>query len=132
MKVTVLVEGTASGDVLALSEPVSFWGGVDPASGAIIDIHHPQQGEVLTGKVLVMGHGKGSSGASAVLSEAIRLGTAPVAIVLDTPDPLIALGSVAAAELYNKSIPVVVVNDITTLTGAETVSIHQDQISVTT
>ncbi len=127
----VLVDGTASGPVLALDEPLSFWGGVDPNTGTIIDIHHPQHGLSIAGQVLVMSHGRGSSGASSVLSEAIRLGNAPVAIVLESSDPLIALGSVVAAELYSKSIPVVVVDDLEILRRASVLSIKGARVEAT-
>lgn len=103
-----LVAGEASGELLVLNEPLSFWGGVDPSSGQIIDVRHPQHGQSLTGRILVMGHTRGSSGAGAVVSEIIRNGTGPAAFVLGQPDPLIVVGAVAAAELYGKSIPVVV------------------------
>lgn len=128
MNVTVLVDGNASGPTFALDEPVSFWGGVDPTTGTIIDVHHPQHGQRMAGKVLVMGHGRGSSGASSVLSEAIRLGTAPIGIVLETADPLIALGSVVADELYNKSIPVVVVDDFESAQTSASLSIAGSQL----
>lgn len=103
-----LVAGEAAGPVLVLDEPLSFWGGVNPATGAIVDGHHPQVGESLTGRVLVMPRGRGSSSSSYVLAEAIRAGTAPVAIVLGEPDPIVALGSIVARELYETRVPVVV------------------------
>lgn len=103
-----LAPGAAEGVALVLDEPLSFWGGMDPATGAVIDRHHPQRGEVLTGRVLAMPSGRGSSSAPSVLAEAIRTGTAPVAILLLEADPIVALGSVVAAELYGRACPVVV------------------------
>jgi predicted aconitase with swiveling domain len=102
------VAGEATGDVLVLDEPLSFWGGIDPASGEIIDVHHPQRGANVAGRVLVMPGGRGSSSSSSVLAEAIRAGTAPAAIVLLEPDPIVALGAIVARELYGATIPVVV------------------------
>lgn len=103
-----LVEaGGAEGAVLRLSEPLSFWGGVDPETGEIVDAHHPQKGEVVSGRVLVMDAGRGSSSASSVLAEMIRKGTAPAAILLAERDPILVVGAVVAAELYGHSIPVV-------------------------
>ena len=43
-EVRVLVSGRGHGKALILDEPLSFWGGVDPATGAVIDVHHPQAG----------------------------------------------------------------------------------------
>jgi uncharacterized protein len=104
-----LVPGHGRGDVLVLREPLSFWGGFDPETGTVIDTHHPQLGACLSGRVLFMVWGRGSSSSSSVLADAIRLGTAPAAIVLAEPDLVIALGALVAAELYGLSIPVVVV-----------------------
>jgi predicted aconitase with swiveling domain len=103
-----LVPGEAHGPALVLTEPLSFWGGLDPATGVIIDVHHPQRGAVITGTVLVMPGGRGSSSSSSVLAEAIRAGTAPAAIVLAEPDPIIALGALVARELYGVEVPVLV------------------------
>ena len=103
-----LVPGRATGEVLVLDEPLSFWGGVDPASGEIVDVHHPQRGANVTGRVLVMPGGRGSSSSSSVLAEAIRAGTAPAAVVLLEPDPIVALGAIVARELYGVVVPVVV------------------------
>ena len=108
-KPAVLVGGLASGEALVLEEPLSFWGGIDPETGEIIDGHHPQAGAGVTGKVLVMPHGRGSSSASAVLAEAIRLRTAPAALVLRETDPIVMLGALVAEELYGLTCPVVVV-----------------------
>jgi uncharacterized protein len=103
-----LVAGTAEGRPLLLDEPLSFWGGVDPASGDIIDARHPQHGANVAGRILVMPSGRGSSSSSSVLAEAIRAGTAPAAIVLGEADPILALGAIVARELYGLTIPIVV------------------------
>ncbi len=104
----VLVGGSAEGPALVLDEPLSFWGGVDPATGLVIDVHHPQRGASVAGRVLVMRSGRGSSSSSSVLAEAIRAGTAPAAIVLLEADAIVALGAIVARELYGATIPVVV------------------------
>lgn len=93
-----------------LAEPLSLWGGLDPVTGDIIDQRHPQWGGNVTGRVLVMPIGKGSSSASSILLEAVRLGTAPAAIVLAELDAILALGAAVARELYGRA-PVVVVVD---------------------
>ena len=96
------------GRTLVLDEPLSLWGGLDPATGTIVDARHPQRGERVTGRVLVMSAVRGSSSSSSVLAEAARAGTAPVAIVLGERDLILAVGSAVAAELYGVHIPVVV------------------------
>ena len=108
-----LVAGEARGPALVLEEPLSFWGGVDPETGKVIDVHHPQLGVLVTRRVLVMPSGRGSSSSSSVLVEAIHGGTGPVAIVMREPDPIVALGAIVVRELYGTRFPVVVVDEAT-------------------
>lgn len=97
-----------SGRTLVLTEPLSLWGGMDPATGKLIEVHHPQQGANLAGRVVVMPSGRGSSSSASVLAEAARAGTAPAAIVLGEPDLILAIGSAVAEELYDVRVPVLV------------------------
>jgi predicted aconitase with swiveling domain len=90
-----------------MREPLSFWGGLDAATGLIIDRQHPQIGQSVAGRILVMERGRGSSSGSSVLAEAIRLGTGPAGIVLLTRDAIVAVGAMVAVELYRKPCPVV-------------------------
>jgi uncharacterized protein len=96
------------GRALVLGEPLSLWGGMDPVTGEIIDAHHPQRGARLTGRIVVMPSGRGSSSSASVLAEAVRAGTAPAAILLGEPDLILAIGSAVAEELYGRRVPVVV------------------------
>lgn len=102
-----LVDGTGSGPLLALAEPLSFWGGTDRTTGMIIDTHHPQRGKLMGGQVLVMDASRGSSSSSSVLAEQLRAGVGPSAIVLTARDAIVCLGVLAAAELYGNRVPVV-------------------------
>ena len=104
-----LVDGDAAGDVVVLTEPLSFWGGFDAHTGAVIG-RHPQAGDSLARRVLVMPSGRGSSSSSSVLAEAIRAGTAPRAIVMREPDPVLTLGAMVARELYDIVVPILVVD----------------------
>ena len=121
--VRALTPGVARGPVLVLDEPLSFWGGLDPATGALIDAHHPQAGETLAGVVLWMPSGRGSSSSSYVFAEAIRAGTAPAAVVLGEADAIVALGAIVAAELYGIEVPVVVASR-TGLTNGDAVTVR--------
>jgi predicted aconitase with swiveling domain len=82
-------------------------------------------GSSLAGRVLVMPSGRGSSSSSYVLAEAIRAGTAPVAVVLGAADAIVALGAIVAAELYGIAVPVVVSADPALVTGS-TVTVHAE------
>lgn len=108
MKGRVLAAGTATGRALVLREPLSLWGGMDPASGELIDAHHPQRGASLAGRVVVMAAVRGSSSASSVLAEAVRAGCAPAAFLLGETDLILAVGAAVAEELYGVRLPVVV------------------------
>jgi predicted aconitase with swiveling domain len=101
-----LVPGAASGPVLKLDEPLSFWGGLDPATGAIIDRLHPQRGARVAGRMLMMPGGRGSSSGSATLAEALRLGNGPAAILMLERDAIIVVGAMVAAELYGLVCPI--------------------------
>lgn len=103
----VLVAGSARGQALVLDEPLSFWGGLDSATGEIIDQRHPQRGQVVTGRVLVMPGGRGSSSSSSVLAEALRTGTGPAAIILARPDEIIVLGALMVGLLDGSTCPVI-------------------------
>ena len=108
---TALTSGRAAAPVLALDEPLSFWGGVDAASGAIIDTHHPQVGRSVADRILMLHSGRGSSSSSSVLAETIRNRVGPAAILLVSSDPILALGCLVAEELYGIHVPVVVLDE---------------------
>jgi predicted aconitase with swiveling domain len=98
--------GIAQGEVLVLTEPVSFWGGVDH-HGEIIDVHHAQHKAKMTNKILVMPSGRGSSSATAVLAELIRTGDGPLGIVMLQCDTILVIGALVSAEIYGISMPIV-------------------------
>ena len=106
-----LVPGAGAGQTLLLDEPLSFWGGLDPASGAIIDRRHPQAGARLAGRMLMMAAGRGSSGGSAILAEALRLGKGPAGILMLERDAIVITGAMVAAELYGLVCPVALVSE---------------------
>lgn len=103
-----LVAGFAEGSALVSNEPLSFWGGVSPQSGEIIDRRHDRWGAVVAGRVFVFPRGRGSSTSSATLMEAVRNGVAPAAIINLEVDSILALGSIVAEEIFKKCVPIVV------------------------
>jgi hypothetical protein len=88
-----------------------LWGGLDPETGEIIDQRHPSAGSIVTGRVLVLPVGRGSSSASSILLEAVRLGKAPAAIITAEADPILALGAAVAREMYDAAPAVVVAGE---------------------
>ncbi|GAB5507319.1 MAG: hypothetical protein Rhirs2KO_24820 [Rhizobiaceae bacterium] len=96
----VLVEGSGgAAPALILSEPISFWGGIDPSSGNVINPRHPEHGISIASKVLFLPGTIGSSSASAVLLELVHAGKAPAALVLHEPDAILLIGLICAREM---------------------------------
>jgi predicted aconitase with swiveling domain len=103
-----LVPGRARGEALVLEAPLSLWGGVDPDTGVIVDPTHPQQGESLSGRIVALPMGRGSSSSSSVLAELLRTGKGPAGLVLAEPDSILVVGSLVARYLYGTDCPVLV------------------------
>ncbi len=101
-----LFPGHAQGSLLRLSEPLSFWGGVDPDSGEIVNVRHPQNGARIAGTVLAIPSLIGSSSSSAVLLELIRTGHAPAALILGAVDAVLIVGCLVGRELGYQCPPV--------------------------
>ena len=104
---TCILPGTGRGRLLSTRQPISFWGGVDPASGNISDKRHDLFGESISGRVLAFPFGKGSSTGSLMILELLRLNLAPAAIVNIRTEPLLATGPVVGKHFYGKTFPIV-------------------------
>ena len=102
-----LTYGQATGEILKLAEPISFWGGVDSLTGLICDRHHPDFGKSVVGKIMVLEASRGSSSGSYVLMELMRAGLAPSAIVVAEPDGVICTGVLAGEVTYQINLPVI-------------------------
>lgn len=124
----VLAPGAAEGEAVVLQEPLSLWGGMDPATGRVVEARHPQHGVSLTGRIVVMPGGRGSSSSASVLAESARAGRGPAAIVLGEPDLILAIGAAVAEELYGRAIPVVVLpaDTVAEVTTGDHLSVEPD------
>ncbi len=111
-----LVAGEATGPLLRLTHPISFWGGVDSLTGTIADPRHPQYGTSIAGTVLLVPSAVGSSSSSAIMLELLREETAPAAILMGQADAILALGVVVGRELGYTPIPVLEV-EVSALEG---------------
>ncbi len=94
MRGRVIWEGEAEGEALATSQPISFYGGVDPETGRIVEKGHELEGESVAGKILVFPRGKGSTVGSYILLRLSRRGLAPKAIINERCEPIIAVGAI--------------------------------------
>jgi len=124
----VVVRGSGRGLALVSSEPLSFWGGYDYHTGEITDRRHPLSGEVAAGRVLALPFTRGSSTTTAILLEAVRSGTAPVAILTTGVDAFFALASIVANEMYARPVPIVALSpeDFTRLRSGDEVEVMED------
>ena len=121
-----IVPGSGAGELLCADVGLSFWGGVDPVSGAVIDARHPLRGQSVAGRVLAIPNGRGSCTGSQVILELLLGDQAPAAIVLRRPDEIIALGVIVAEELFGRSMPVVSVGEA----GFARLLEHRGRVSV--
>jgi len=124
----VVVKGSARGRVLVSSEPLSFWGGYDYHTGEITDRRHPLSGEIAAGRVLALPFTRGSSTTTAILLEAVHLGTAPAAILTTGVDAFFALASIVAKEMYARPVPIVALSpeDFARLQSGDEVEVGED------
>jgi len=91
-----VVGGRAEGEALVSSDPVSFYGGIDPETALVIEQGHAAFGKRVAGKVFVFPKGKGSTVGSYVIYRMKKLGTAPAAIINVETEAIIATGCVLA------------------------------------
>ena len=88
--------GTAEGEALVTSLGISFFGGVDPDTGIVVERGHPLEGQAIGGKVLVFPTGKGSTVGSYTLYRLKMNGQAPAAIVNARCETITAVGCIIA------------------------------------
>ncbi len=103
---TSIVAATVKAPILLCEEGLSVWGGVDPATGRIIDALHPQHGQSLAGKVVMMPTSRGSCTGSGVLLGLAFAGAAPKALVFREAEDILTLGALIAARLCGHEIAV--------------------------
>ena len=103
---TSYVHGKASGRLLVSNLELSFWGGVDPQTGEVIDRHHTLSGKFLQGTVLAIPGSRGSCSGSGVMLELLLNGKRPEAIIFERREDILTLGVMISEEIFGKVIPV--------------------------
>lgn len=89
-----IAKGVASGEALVSTQGISFYGGVDPETGIVVEKGHELEGRSITGKVLVFPSGKGSTVGSYVLYQLAKTKKAPVAIINRECETIVAVGCI--------------------------------------
>jgi cis-L-3-hydroxyproline dehydratase len=101
-----LIDGRAAGPVLHADVGLSFWGGIHPETGEVIDRSHPLAGRSVAGTVLAIPSGRGSCTGSAILLELLASGAAPAALVVREDETILPLGALVSGKLFGRSLPV--------------------------
>ncbi len=96
IKCRKISKGHARGEVIVTKDPLSFLGGVNPEKGTIIESGHELYGKNISGKILVIPAGKGSTVGSYVIFQMAKNNTAPLAIISIKAEPIIATGAIMA------------------------------------
>ncbi len=94
LKGRTVSRGRATGPALVSRDPISFLGGVDPKTGAVIEKGHALYGKSVKGRVLVFPNGKGSTVGSYVIYQLKKNGAAPAAIINKSSEPIVAVGAI--------------------------------------
>jgi len=89
-----IYKGIAEGEAIVTKDGISFYGGVDPDSGQVVEVGHELEGQTITGKILVFPTGKGSTVGSYTIYRMKKNNTAPLAIVNRQIDTIIAVGCI--------------------------------------
>ena len=124
LKGRVIFEGHARATAETCAQPISFFGGVDPDRGVVVEKGHELEGRSVSKTVLVFPCGKGSTVGSHVLYRMAKNSTSPAAMILESCDSVIAVGAVIS------EIPCIDKVDINLLQRGDSVEIRGGEITV--
>ncbi len=126
----LIAPAKVQGPVLALSEGLSFWGGVDPDTGHIRDAYHPACGESLVGRIVMMPTSRGSCTGSGVLLELALNGKAPAALIFRESEDILTLGALIAGRMFDRHLAVLRLpaESYEALAACSEVAIHDDRV----
>jgi len=89
-----IYKGNAEAEAVVTQEGISFYGGVDPDTGKVVEVGHELEGQTISGKILVFPTGKGSTVGSYTMYRMKKNNTAPAAIVNKQIDTIVAVGCI--------------------------------------
>jgi predicted aconitase with swiveling domain len=125
LKGRIIYKGKAEGEALVTTQPISFYGGVDPNTGVVIEKGHELQGVSVKGKILVFPQGKGSTVGSYTLYRLKKNGVAPACMVNRECETIIAVGAIIS------EIPTIDKIDITQIKTGNKVQIESETLTLT-
>ena len=124
LKGRIIYKGKAEGEALVTEMPISFYGGVDPNTGVIIEKGHQLNGQSVKGKILVFPQGKGSTVGSYTLYRMKKNGTAPAGMINKECETIIAVGAIIS------EIPIVDKVDICEIKTGQKITIESDVVKI--
>lgn len=98
--------GVAQGEAMVTSQAISFFGGIDPETGCVVERGHVLEGQSVAGKVLVFPTGKGSTVGSYTLYRLKHNGHAPLAILNAECETITAVGCIIAEIVCVDQLPI--------------------------
>ena len=124
MKGRIIYRGKAEAEALVTTQPISFYGGVDPNTGTVIEKGHELQGVSINGKILVFPQGKGSTVGSYTLYRLKKNGVAPAGMVNRECETIVAVGAIIS------EIPCVDKVDISQIKTGDRIRIENDIVNI--
>ncbi len=124
LKGRTISKGVGEGEALTTTQPISFYGGVDPDTGEIIEKGHELQGKKVKGKILVFPTGKGSTVGSYTLYRMKKNGTAPAGIINKECETVVAVGTIISGIACVDKI------DISTIETGDIVTIENNVVRI--
>jgi predicted aconitase with swiveling domain len=120
----IISKGVAEGLALATSQPISFYGGVDPDTSKIIEKGHELEGQKVRTKILVFPNGKGSTVGSYTLYRMKKNDMAPAAIINNECETVVAVGAIIS------EIPCVDKIDISKIKTGDTIHLENGVVRI--
>jgi predicted aconitase with swiveling domain len=124
LKGRIIYKGKAESEALVSEMPISFYGGVDPNTGVVLEKGHQLNGQSVKGKILVFPQGKGSTVGSYTLYRMKKNGTAPAGMINHECETIVAVGAIIS------EIPCVDKVDISMLKNGDKVRIENDVVTI--
>ena len=124
VKGRIIYKGKVEGEALTTTQPISFYGGVDPNTGIVIEKGHELQGQSVKGKILVFPQGKGSTVGSYTLYRMKKNSTAPAGMINRECETIVAVGAIIS------EIPCVDKVDITKIKTGNRVRVEDDVVTI--
>lgn len=124
LKGRIIYKGKGEGEALVTTMPISFYGGVDPNTGIIIEKQHELQGQSVKGRIFVFPQGKGSTVGSYTLYRMKKNGSAPAGMINKECETIVAVGAIIS------EIPCIDKIDISKIKTGDQVRIQDDTVTL--